>query len=479
MLKHEVRLIDPETDTVVEALAQTVAAANKRCRSRLLEIDTAKAKKFAKAVAGAPEGYEMFRGGRGGVPATQVLAAWWTDAIGRKHVVTRGRRVEHDEAKRLLQKAELDERPPLFHAYPEYVCRRTMGGAEQVVCACGCGAVGTPDSLSWMGPMCGPCFDRKEELGPDGLRANVPGVLYGDRDPLGALGALACSPDGTRVATREGDNRVSYWDIPGRARTTVQFSGVRVGDVAFTLDGRRLLAVGMGNPDTRLGLLAEFDVTSDPIRRIDDEGAPAQPGLGIVPLPDGERVLIHRWLGRGVAEVRGLSSGETVRTFDLPNNMGGRLALSPDGTRFAYGGSEPMIVSVAGAGAPVPLPGWTFALAFAPDGARVFAQSRVRLVAYAATTGKEVSRSAQWIDNTVGHLAALVADPGGEFVYAGAHDGRLYVFAADTLRLRAAFDWHLGPVSGLCVSADGSKLFSAGGDGCVKVWPIRDLLRDG
>src|SRR5436309_2924245 len=101
MLKHEAKLINPTADEIVAALTEAVAAANKRCRARLLGDDPAKWRKFARDAAKAPEGYAMFRGGRGGVPATQVLAAWWTDAIGRKHVVLRGRRVEHDEAKRL------------------------------------------------------------------------------------------------------------------------------------------------------------------------------------------------------------------------------------------------------------------------------------------------------------------------------------------------------------------------------------------
>ena len=65
----------------------------------------------------------------------------------------------------------------------------------------------------------------------------------------------------------------------------------------------------------------------------------------------------------------------------------------------------------------------------------------------------------------------------GGAVYAAGRRGRLHVLHPETLEVRAAFDWHLGPVSGLAVSADGTRLFSVGGDGCVKVWPVRDLLR--
>ncbi len=287
MLKHEVKLIDPDAEQIVAALAETVAGANKRCRSRLLADDPAKWRKFARGAAAKPEGYTMFRGGRGGVPATQVLAAWWTDAVGRKHVVLRGRRVEHDDAKRLLQSADLDTRPPLWHAYPEYVCRRTSGAESRIVCGCGCGAVGTPESLGWMGETCGPCFDRKQEIGPTGLSANRPGVLYGDRDPLGAV---ACSPTGDRVAAKEGDNRITYWDIATRTRTVMKFSDVSPFDVAFSSDGRYLLVVGAR-------LFAAFDLNVDPPARVEPTLEHDPPALRVVPLPDSRSALLLTWHG--------------------------------------------------------------------------------------------------------------------------------------------------------------------------------------
>ncbi len=479
MLKHETKLIDPDSPQIVAALTTAAVDANKRCRARLLGDDPAKWRKFARAVAAKPEGWEMFRGGRGGVPATQVLASWWTDAIGRKHVVVRGRRVEHDEAKRLLLKEELAARPPLWHSYPEYVCRRTVAGVEQLVCACGCGAVGTHDSLGWMGETCGPCFDRKEELGAAGLRSNLPGVLYGDREPLGGLGALACSPDGDRVAAREGDELVCYWDMRARTpRTVIEFSGGRVTDVALTSDNQRLLVTGMGYPDTRIGLLAVFDVTTDPPQRIDAEGTIVAPGLRIVALPDPELALFHRWAGRSVAEIVRIPSGEVVRSLDLDPDSYGRFALSPDGKRFVTCGTVPVVIEVDSLRPVARLPIGTNVVAFSHDGKRVFAQNNGRLAAYDSVTGTQIISVKTDRDRVPDYTRTLAVDPAGEFVFAGSnYNGRLFVARADTLKLHATFDWHLGPINALAISADGSRLFSAGGDGCVKVWPIRALLR--
>ncbi|HEY1187936.1 MAG TPA: hypothetical protein VGE74_09775 [Gemmata sp.] len=475
MLKHEVRLIDPSEDTIVATLTQTTAAANKRCRSRLLEDAPAKWRKFARAAAEAPEGYEMFRGGRGGVPATQVLAAWWTDAISRKHVVMRGRRIEHDEAKRVLQKSDLDTRPPLFHAYPEYVCRRTMNGTEQVVCACGCGAVGTPDSLSWMGPMCGPCFDRKEELGPDGLRANVPGVLHGAREPLRAV---ACSPDGTRVAAVEGDNSVTYWDILNRTRTTIKFGEPLVMDVGLTADGRYLLATGAT-------LFAAFDLTTDPPTRIEPESEYAPSGLRIIPLPDPGLALFHRYAlhDRGWAEVVRVPSGQPVRSVELATAARGRLSVTPGGTRFSCCGGGFAVYDLGTMTRTVEIRSSVRQVALSPDGQRLYCESGGQLTARDADTARPLysvpTASQRQLSAKNDFVSALAVDHTGAFVFAGAYNGRLLVFTQDALRLRAVFDWHLGAVTGLAVSADGSRLFTAGSDGCVKVWPIRDLLRAG
>ncbi|QJW94204.1 WD40 repeat domain-containing protein [Frigoriglobus tundricola] len=482
MLKHEVKLIDPGADQIVAALTETTAGANKRCRARLLADDPAKWRKFARKAAAAAEGHALFRGGRGGVPATQVLAAWWTDAAGRKHVVLRGRRVEHDEAKRLLQSADLDARPALWHAYPEYVCRRTVGAESQVVCACGCGAVGTPESLGWMGETCGPCFDRKQEVGPAGLSTNLPGVLYGNRDPLGTV---ACSPDGSRVAAKEGDDCVTYWDIPTRTRTVTRFPGAHVADVAITSDARHLIAVGFGALDLRVGLFAAFDLTTDPPARIERALGTDRPAFRVVALRAAGAAVVQSVQNDNAtptrADVVRVPSGDPVHGFNLSGDDVGRLAVSPDGTRLATCGRRVAVFDLR-TGA-LQREFWLAAcsdVGFSADGTRVIGSYSGKLQSHDLATGKPIADGR--VDRSRGVPLAdgarsLVVDPAGRFVYVGSWQGKLYAFAADSLELCAVFEWHLGAVQGLALSADGSRLFSSGGDGCVKVWPIRDLLR--
>jgi hypothetical protein len=477
MLKHEAKLIDPTVDAIVSALTEAVGETNKRCRARLLTDNPAKWRKFARAATTKPEGYEMFRGGKGGVPATQVLAAWWTDAIGRKHVVLRGRRIEHDKARRLLQRDELDKRPPLWHAYPQYVCQRTIGEEMQLVCACGCGAVGTPEALGWMGETCGPCFDRREEIGPAGLRTNLPGVLYGDREPLGAI---ACSPDGVRVAAVEGANGATYWDIATRTRTVMTFTGIRVVWVAITPDGRHLLVTGEGVLDLHAGLFAAFDLGADPPRRVDPARADDPWGGRVFALPDPALALVHQLVppSGGRAAVVRVSSGELIGP---PLGLGGlhTAAVSPDGKRLAVLGHYVWVYDLDTKGVRCRLENTARFASFTHDGTRVITVDSVdhdALRAFDAGTGKpcgprvRYATSGDWV-------SALAVDPVGEWVFVGGARGTVAVADARTLERRALFEWHLGLVRGLAVSADGTRLFSSGDDGCVKVWPIRELMK--
>jgi hypothetical protein len=478
MLKHETKLIDPDAEQIVAALTQAAEDANKRCRARLLEDAPDKWRKFARDCAAKPEGWAMFRGGKGGVPATQVLAAWWTDSIGRRHVVIRGRRVEHDDAKRLLLKDELDQRPPLWHAYPEYVCRRAVGTESALVCACGCGAVGTPEALGWMGETCGPCFDRAQDDGPDALRHNLPGVVYGDRSPLTAV---ACSPDGTRVAAVEGDSITNgvalYADLAARSRAVLKFPKARVTDVAITPDSRHLVATTI--PFNTGGMIAAFDLSADPPRRADNPYAERPVAWRVAPLPDPDTVLIHRPDPTGAhshAEVVRVPGGDPVRSIHLPTGCAGRFVLSPDARRVAVPGQTTLVYDLATGRRISQIAGYSHNLAFTPDGERVIGGYGEMLRSFDVLTGAPDGPSGR-VGSGYNFVAAVAADPRGEWVFVGGSNGSVTVLDAATFDRRAAFEWHLGAVTGLAVSADGSRLFSAGGDGCVKVWPIRDLMK--
>ena len=471
MLKFHAALIDPSPGEITEALTEAAAGANKRCRARKLDDKPAEWRKFARETAAAREGWRMWRGGRGGVPASQVVGAWWADHNGRKHVVVRGRRVEDPTARRLLHAEDLGERCPLWHAYPEYVYRRVIGKTAEWVCACGCGAVGTPEALGWMGRTCGPCFDREQEFGRDALRENRPGVLYGEREPLWGL---AVSPDGKWVAAREGMTTLDVWDAATAARREKRFEvNEMVADLAFTGAGTLLVA--------HLFRLLRCDPADDPLT---PSGFTEFGGFRVVPLRDPDLILLNHFDPPGSRlDVVRVSSGSSVRSFALPPDVAGQMTLtvSPDERFLALRGTDRILVldlATFRVAADVGYPATT--MTFSRDSARLFVTFATDVVAFDTTTWRRGKALGGTRDvNAPYMLTSLATSPDGAHLYAGDTGGRLSVFDTETLATRVVFDWHLGDITGLVASADGELLYTSGSDGAVKVWPIRQLLAAG
>jgi DNA-binding beta-propeller fold protein YncE len=478
MLKFHAALIDPSPGEISDALTAAVAGANARCRSRKLDDKPAEWRKFAREVEASPEGWRMWRGGRGGVPASQVIGAWWTDHGGRKHVVARGRRVEDHAARPLLDPAELGERCPLWHAYPEYVYRRVTGENTEWVCACGCGAVGTPAALGWMGRTCGPCFDREQEFGRDALRHNRPGALRGER---WQLGELAVSPDGRWVAAREGNGMevgLDVWDTTtGARRDNRGDAQYGLNDVTFTQDGTLLTLYA--------NRLARYDPARDTLHPSD---AMSIGGYRMATFRDADLVALTRpnWPAWTI-ELARLSTTQTLRSSPLPGEVAGSVVVSPDDRLVVVRGNERSLVLAADTfGVVADLPGRFVDFAFSPDGGRAFTCDLRDVIALDTRTwGRVAARpySRPPVPGTVTRYAHVpsrfTVSPDGKHVFVGDTGGRVSVFDAVTLAPLAAFDWHIGFVNAVVVSADGEWLYTSAVDGVVKVWPIRQLLATG
>jgi hypothetical protein len=159
------RLIDPSESDLARALGKAMKAANRENRHQQNKMtrDAAFWGRFAQDVLkSAPEGRR--RSCKGGRAVPEVVAGWWTDPAGRKHVRILGR--TRSRWSRLRGEVELRALPPWWHVYPEAVLGvRGKNDGERYLAVCRCGAVGAPESLGWMGDTCGPCFDRRAEGG--------------------------------------------------------------------------------------------------------------------------------------------------------------------------------------------------------------------------------------------------------------------------------------------------------------------------
>src|SRR5688572_22567257 len=140
------RVIDPDEEELARVLGRAMTSANRenRYHDNRMTRDAAFWGRFARDVLrGGPEGRR--RSCKGGRAVPEVIAGWWTDPAGRKHVRVVGRtRLKYT---RLRGEVEMRALPPWWHVYPEAVLgvRGTKEG-ERYLAVCRCGAVGTPET---------------------------------------------------------------------------------------------------------------------------------------------------------------------------------------------------------------------------------------------------------------------------------------------------------------------------------------------
>ncbi len=407
MASFDGRLIDPDEGTLASALGKAMKVANRghRDQQNLMSRDAAFWGRFARDVLrSVPEGRR--RSCKGGRAVPEVIAGWWTDPAGRKHVRVMGR--TRRRYSQMRGEVELRGLPPWWHVYPEAVLGvRGTKADERYIAVCRCGAVGTPESLGWMGDTCGPCFDRKADGGavaggfgqfggwsphltqfgftPDGrlIGPSLAGAFRtvdrtdgtattGKRRIANQVSALATDADGTVIALHDGG--VYRWRDGAGDITPILHSQRVWGRVALAPNASRLTLLSYQQ-------VFSADLTAD---RPQYARYPAIEGFNaLLYTPDGSRLLGTTFNGeiKTVDVERGTS--ETVRSnafADLPSGYSqpSEFVLSPDGSaalvrRHSYGPYRVVIrhVPLAG-GATVDLrvPDWhqPAALAYSPDG---------------------------------------------------------------------------------------------------------------
>jgi RNA polymerase sigma factor (sigma-70 family) len=163
--------------------------------------------------------------------------------------------------------------------------------------------------------------------------AKVPTTdLYGDDLPAGAVArygtlrlrhprhpwAAAISPDKTRLASRDGLDRLLMWDLKTGQRLWIA-SPSKAYVMAFSPDGKTLAVAEEGRTELRDA------ATGDPIHTI--EGTGRLPPQALAFTRDGKQLLI----GDATLRVWDLERRKQVREFKDLKGAAYTLALSPDG----------------------------------------------------------------------------------------------------------------------------------------------------
>jgi WD40 repeat protein/serine/threonine protein kinase len=293
---------------------------------------------------------------------------------------------------------------------------------------------------------------------------------------LGAVASVAVSRDGRFVAAGSEEGAVRLWRLaPGTLRRTWRHPP-RVHAVAFTPDGRYLLA---GNDGGQGGETVRWEVSTG--RRLEPtlrhtnglgwvEGVAVSPDGAFVYTADNQNQVVHRW-----EAATGKELGVTGRHGDEV----WRFALSPDGRRLLTGTPSyqkpPLGCSArlwdaatgAAVGAHMEHAKAVFGIGFSPDGNTVLTGSHDRTTRLwdAATgnpLGPPLTHAAQ--------IWAVSFHPGGKTVLTGGADRNAQRWDLATWRRLGPPLVHDGEVNGVGFTRDGRLIVTASQDGAARLW---------
>jgi WD40 repeat protein/transcriptional regulator with XRE-family HTH domain len=324
---------------------------------------------------------------------------------------------------------------------------------------------------------------------------------------LAGIGAIAASPDGTRLATGEFDTTVKVWDAAtGGLLLTLFGHSSQVQSVVFSADskylasasedgstklwdavsGKELLTLS-GHTSGVLGVAFSpdgnrlFTASRDGTVKVWDISPSAGADwlnlvghaariTSVTYSPNGTRLAT--WSSDGTVIIWDSTSGKALRTIHHENAAnGGNASYSPDGKRLAIVSGKAAIVYDAESGAALlalaPFQHDAITVLFSPDGTRLAAASIDGVIRiYDSVTGK---MRIEFTSATP--LSQIAFSPDGKRL-ASANNPGAHVWDVLTGAKLVTFNGHGDGrlVSGVTFSSDGTRIASVGNDGAVRVW---------
>jgi WD40 repeat protein len=287
---------------------------------------------------------------------------------------------------------------------------------------------------------------------------------------------VAFSPDGRRLLAWGMDNRFGSWDIATRQMQR-RFQGpMDATHAVFLADGRMALSAG----GTRVSF---WDVeTGAEVRRFDERPGPAEGlivGLAVSrngrwALTAGADKLIDLW---------DVLTGKIVRRFDFRGEVVRCVTFSPDSQRAFAGGADSTIrgwnVTTGSElkGPPI-RKGGVYCLAFAPDGRQMAsAHGEIPLPQGAQVHLWDTSnwREIRTLEDS-GIIRSMAFSPDGRLIVSGGDDKVVAVRGTSGGRPWLSFREHQAGVTSVAFSPDGAQVVSGSYDGTMKLRRLPDTI---